>query len=380
MINISTPAEGDDFFDREEDIKHIKELLQNGNNVLLLSPRKFGKSSILRRISLESSEIIYIDLQTVRTFEGFFSYWLYYAGTKGIIKKITEKFSDIKEVLERIEKFSISVEGASVELLPRIKNWQDWTDRLVKELDKIENVVIIFDEFPDMIENFIDNYTKKEVRDFLRWFSGITEKYPKICYIICGSVCLDFVVRELKFPRAFMNFKRYELEMMSSEKAAELFEKKLVEAGLKPTAEATKRMLDIVDPIPWFILLLAYDIYSNRAHLSEQRVKKGDIDRAYRNILGYREFNYYLHRLEKYSREHYDVGKKLLYELSKDECLSSEELWGPYQYVTDGGNEDSFFHLLADLENDFYIKYDEERGGYRFYSKVLRDWWGKLFR
>lgn len=316
-----------------------------------------------------------------KTFEDFVSYWLYYVGEKGLLKKVKKKFSEIESILAKIEKVTISVKGASAELHgPFKKNWEGWAERLAKELDKTNNAIVVFDEFPAMIENFKDNYPNKELKGFIRWFSGMRNKFPGVRYIICGSVCLDFVVRELKVPEAFLDFKRRELKMMNQKQVVELFEMKLKEKGIKPTKKASSRMLKKVDPIPWFVKLLAYEL--NQMHIStgRRRMDEKDIDSACQNILGYRELCYYEERLQKYSKEHYEVGRKLLYELSRGECISRKELWGLYQYITDGNDEDSFSHLLADLENDFYIKYDDDKGCFRFYSKVLRDWWKNLFK
>jgi hypothetical protein len=36
---------------------------------------------------------------------------------------------------------------------------------------------------------------------------------------------------------------------------------------------------------------------------------------------------------------------------------------------------EAFNHLMSDLENDFYIRFDLEARKYEFACKLLRDWW-----
>lgn len=41
-------AEKENFIDREEDRKQLKAFLSNGINVMLVSPRRWGKSSLVK--------------------------------------------------------------------------------------------------------------------------------------------------------------------------------------------------------------------------------------------------------------------------------------------------------------------------------------------
>ena len=44
------PVEGENFFGRENELRHVWELLKEGNNVLLLGPRRVGKTSMMRAV------------------------------------------------------------------------------------------------------------------------------------------------------------------------------------------------------------------------------------------------------------------------------------------------------------------------------------------
>lgn len=56
MNNIlGQPVEGSDFYDREEDTKRIWLSLEEGNHILLLAPRRVGKTSLAIRVGSEFS-------------------------------------------------------------------------------------------------------------------------------------------------------------------------------------------------------------------------------------------------------------------------------------------------------------------------------------
>ncbi|NOQ33047.1 MAG: ATP-binding protein, partial [Methanosarcinales archaeon] len=54
MLPVGNPAIGDDFIDREKEIDQIISALEK-DSVLLIAPRRFGKTSIMRRLEKELS-------------------------------------------------------------------------------------------------------------------------------------------------------------------------------------------------------------------------------------------------------------------------------------------------------------------------------------
>src|SRR3989304_1093699 len=52
MLQVVNPAIGDDFIDREKKIAQILEALKK-DSVLLIAPRRFGKTSVMRRVKEE---------------------------------------------------------------------------------------------------------------------------------------------------------------------------------------------------------------------------------------------------------------------------------------------------------------------------------------
>jgi len=70
----SGPAVGRDFFDREEKIEEIFRSLKR-NNILLISPRRYGKTSVMkeviRRLSERGDLCLFLDIMYVDAPEQF---------------------------------------------------------------------------------------------------------------------------------------------------------------------------------------------------------------------------------------------------------------------------------------------------------------------
>lgn len=89
LINI---VQGDDFCDRKKELKDLKRYAVNGQNVVLYSPRRYGKSSLVRVLFSElnrgNSAAIYVDLFSVTSYQDVVS---------KVSKAIIEEFGkDIK--------------------------------------------------------------------------------------------------------------------------------------------------------------------------------------------------------------------------------------------------------------------------------------------
>ena len=96
-------VEGDNFTDRVKETKRLKMDLENGINVILVSPRRIGKSSIVRKVMSEitNSKIktVYMDIYDCRS-----EYDFYNRFASELLKQTATK---TEHVIENIKKFLV---------------------------------------------------------------------------------------------------------------------------------------------------------------------------------------------------------------------------------------------------------------------------------
>ena len=96
-------VEGDNFTDRVKETKRLKMDLENGINVILVSPRRIGKSSIVRKVMREITDpkikVIYMDIYDCRS-----EYDFYNRFAAELLKQTATK---TEHVIENIKKFLI---------------------------------------------------------------------------------------------------------------------------------------------------------------------------------------------------------------------------------------------------------------------------------
>ena len=89
---------GDFFYNREEELLRIKQTLSGGNNVTLYAPRRYGKSSLvkkaLKELENEGYTTVYLDFMSVYSRETFIKNY-----TRAIAdKKSTSLESMVKKI------------------------------------------------------------------------------------------------------------------------------------------------------------------------------------------------------------------------------------------------------------------------------------------
>jgi len=183
----------DDFFvNRTEEINYIKKNIESKINLTLISPRRWGKSSLVskiaRDISKENKEIrfCFIDLFNTRSEQEFYDYFATEV-LKASFSKWEERIENAKMFFKQIlpkfsfgidpnEQFSVSFDWESI-----AKNPQEILD-LPEIISKTKNIqlVICLDEFQNL--SFFD-----DPLDFQKKARSAWQKHQNCSYILYGS-------------------------------------------------------------------------------------------------------------------------------------------------------------------------------------------------
>ncbi len=155
-------ATGKSFTDRENELKLLKQNFQAGTNTILISPRRWGKSSLVKKaadeimITKSTIRIIQLDMFNIRTEEEF-----YKSISEKVIQAVSNKTEDlianVKEFMKQwIPKITFSPD-AQQEISFGL-NWQEIKKQPDELLDLAENIaaekglklVICIDEFQNI--------------------------------------------------------------------------------------------------------------------------------------------------------------------------------------------------------------------------------------
>lgn len=151
-------AEGNNFIDRELDTKRLADNFMSLTNTILISPRRWGKSSLVHKAGKEAMSkdqnlrIVFIDIFNVRTEEEFFS--------KFASEVIKQTATSVDNILSAVKKYASAIvsglsfgdAAAPTSIQFQIKEPKMSIDEILDLPEKIASdrnikIVICIDEF-----------------------------------------------------------------------------------------------------------------------------------------------------------------------------------------------------------------------------------------
>ena len=385
MLPVGSPATGDDFIDRERETAFILSTIEK-DHVMLVAPRRFGKTSIMlnieKRLQSRHHPCVFLEVENV-TSPGEFITDLVTAliECEGASHK-TRIFSALGKVSARVQENIDEIETpafrAKLRSHLRAELADDWYEK-AKKIDEIIGeitgpVCVILDEFPVAIQNMEDD----DARKFLHWFRRLRQVSPRVRFIVGGSVSIDHVVYDIGESRSTTSGGSTSED--SKGVALSVIEHVCRGEGWEYSPEIGRAVLDSVgDPyIPYFIMILLSGL-KEEVDISGGVPSPALVERVYnRRILGSEGRHYFEHYSRRlrilYTEQEAKAARAILGKVSVAESLPMSIAYDIFRRNYGSGDEDAFRGLLAQLNHDFYVT-SEIPAELKFYSKMLRDWW-----
>jgi hypothetical protein len=255
-FKFGTVVDGSYFTDREDELDRITSYINGENHLILISPRRFGKTSLIRKIVNESGrDYIFIDMQLILSAEDFASqllkrvYRIYpVQKLKGYIKSF--RLIPVVNINPVTGEAEISFKPGSKELTP-LEDVLNLVEKLGRDKKKI---IVVLDEFQEIfrIESGLD-----------RFLRSVMQNHNHINYVFMGSS--ESMIRNI-FEKKNSPFYRFgtlmTLGKINPEKFASFLEKRF--AGITDKArELSKGILDITDSHPYYTQQLAFMVWEN---------------------------------------------------------------------------------------------------------------------
>ena len=183
-------VEGENFTDRIAETKRLKRDFENGQNVVLISPRRMGKTSLVRRvisqIDTDQIAVVHLDIYDCRT-----EYEFYNKFATAVLRQASGKgelmLRNIKEFLTRLTpKISFGIDptnemSVSLGIAPEDYSPEEILQLPEKMAHKMgKHIVVCIDEF-QQIGNFPDSI---EVQKRIR---GVWQLQEEVSYCLYGS-------------------------------------------------------------------------------------------------------------------------------------------------------------------------------------------------
>ena len=273
-------VEGVNFTDRVKETKRLKLDFENGINVILISPRRMGKSSIVKKVKSEITnpeiKVVYMDVYDCRS-----EYDFYNRFATVLMKETTSKSEQIIENIKRFlvrltPKISFSPEpmsdySLSLGITPQ--NYQpeeilQLPELIAQEQDK--HIVVCIDEF-QQIGEFPDSVT---VQKRLR---SVWQHQQHVSYCLFGSKkhLMTKLFQNRKMPFYQFGEMMY-LDKISTEDWVPFIQSRFEHQGKKISTDLAKCICETVENYSSYVQQLAWNVLAETENeATEQDFKNG---------------------------------------------------------------------------------------------------------
>ena len=172
-----------DFFtDRINETEEVKTVLKSSNHLILISPRRFGKTSLINKVTATLDRpIIYLDLQLITDVSDFAVQLL-----KRVLK--INRWENIKHLLANFRivptiELNPLNNNMEVSFVPSINNnftpLEDVLNLMEKIGEKGQRPIVVFDEFQEIVS--LNKNLSKQLR-------AVIQHHKNINYVFMGSL------------------------------------------------------------------------------------------------------------------------------------------------------------------------------------------------
>jgi len=264
QLYAGNPVTGNDFIGRENEIDYIVELLRLRQNIVLIAPRRYGKTSLLLKVlsKIENPNMYsaFIDLFSIPTIE-----MLPQQITTEVLKnhRLDKAFSTTKEnALAMLKNIKLKAAIEDFEFILSFSNQKEnsW-DLLGKSIDFIDafpqkhqkEMVCVFDEFGDI--------KKLDGNKIVKLFRSKIQLHKNTSYLFSGSY--ESVMSNLFLEKnaPFFRFARIlKLTEIEKDKFFEFYKIQLQKQQIKTEDNYLNQILDFTRGHPYYSQLALQEI------------------------------------------------------------------------------------------------------------------------
>lgn len=256
-FKFGTIVEDEYFTDRVNELEQIKQMLDSENHLVLISPRRFGKSSLVAKALQQIGRpSITIDFMKVLNVEDLASQ---------ILRQVfrIHKFEKIKHLMKFFRvvptlSYNPMTEGVDVSFVPSVDKSSAMLEDSLELLEKVSSaknrLIVVFDEFQEV--NSIDKTLAKLLRAIMQRQKGLN-------YIFMGSQesMMEEIFEKKKSP--FFHFgERMNLKKIPYEDFYAYIESRLPDMPASQKAAITEEILKFTDVHPYYTQQLSAAVYN----------------------------------------------------------------------------------------------------------------------
>ncbi|MBK8251767.1 MAG: hypothetical protein IPK82_03760 [Polyangiaceae bacterium] len=389
-VKVGAAVIGDDFFNREAEQRRLWQHFET-DHVLLLAPRRVGKTSLMLKLSDDAADkgflAAYVTVESATDEMGFVMKLLDGARSLDKSKSWLKSLANLASGAQKAVRNAVR-KGGPVEFRdPTAEPWGTLGQKVATELHKLaaknnKRLLLLVDEVPVFVLQLLKlDPSGDRARTFLHWFRELRqtpEFIGTVRWLVTGSIGLDNIARRMGLTRTINDFYMFNDLGAFTEEHARTFLGVLSESVNLPMDEPTmKRFLERVGwLIPFHLQVLFSALLDERGQGKAMAPELVDV--VYKRLVD--RGHYFDHWVERQREELQAPDDQHAIHLltaaarpPEGALHSTLEVVLGHQIADVDARDQKLRYLLDVLQSDGYLVTAE--GRYRFRSPMLRDFW-----
>lgn len=273
-------AEKDSFIDRENDKRELKNFLTHGINTILVSPRRWGKSSLVKETMREllnedkNIRVCFLDAYKIHTEDEFYNKFAS-AVIQGVSSSVEKRLNDVINFINRLSpNITISSDPLnSIEVNLKVNPVKESPEAILQLPEKIAKakgirVIVCIDEFQQLAN--LKNWNSLESMLRSEW-----QQQHLTTYCLYGSKMhmMTMIFNNVNSP--FFKFGQLiSLKRIGKEYWIPYITENFRKSGKHISAEMAERICDSVKYNSWYVQQYCFFVWSH----VEKEVTEKDLD------------------------------------------------------------------------------------------------------
>ena len=384
---------GDDFFDREGELRVLETRVRDRNHVLLTGQRRMGKTSLLRelgrRFEANGGVFLFTDVEAATCAEDAI---MEIAKAVHPVRSIASRFATAMQrwFSDNVEEISAYDFGLKIRAGLDAGSWRRYGEQLLRNCAEHDQpVLLVIDELPIFLKRmFHHDGNPQRVDEFLSWLRRVLQDLGDgtLVLIVSGSIGLEPLVKRLGIPDRINQLDSIRLRPWDRHASVECFNRLAASHGLQVEDGVGNAVYDTLGVgIPHHVQSFFARLRDFAMMQERDRVRVEDVGEVYRTRLlgpaGQNDLVHYETRLkEGLEDESHTIAMEILAEAATQEVFTPSArrcLERLYAKVVDEVPR-RISDTLDILVHDGYLNAGDD--GHRFASRLLKDWWAARFR
>lgn len=382
---VGPPVRDSDFFERTSALEELWNLVGR-EDVLMLAPRRVGKTSLLCRMYDHPKpdwRTLFFTVESATSEKEFVTRLIgeIHSGAQGATSLVGRFKPAVEAILSKLR--GVGIGPVQLELAEALGS--DWREAGISAIEALresgQNTLILIDELPLLVDSLLGDRSpeaRKRGADFLHWFRALRIQLKaskgQVRFVLTGSIGLSSIVRSVGLSETINDLSTYRLGPLTRSQADRFLQSLGEGGGMTLSEEIRDRMLGYIDwPIPFHLQLLFRELrdFCRRQEIKELALIH--VDTAFESLTSRQEphLEHWNQRLGRFNRAELALVHALLKAAAKDPQGVSESTSVQIRRKVEPQADE--FVVLAELCDEGYLVRDV--GRWRFASSLLRIWW-----